>query len=90
MITSRSYNPKAQGKVERSHRELRKKLNYVMVSLKYKGVNWVKNLPNYMRILNELAREELGWHSPFEIYYGRTSNFVKKVNIQHDSSIQKH
>ena len=24
-----------------------------------------------MRKLNELAREELSWKSPFEVYYGR-------------------
>ena len=50
-----------------------------MVSLKDKWVNWVENLPNYVRFLNELARDELGWRSPFEIYYGRVLNFVKKI-----------
>ena len=50
MIASRPYNPKAQGKVERSHRELRKKLHYDMVNLKGKGLNWVENLPNYMSL----------------------------------------
>ena len=40
-----------------------------------------------MRVLNELAREELGWRSPFEIYYGRISDFTTRFNLQHNSSI---
>jgi len=32
-----------------------------------------------MRVLNEQAREKLGWKSPFEIYYGRGSNYVRKL-----------
>ena len=67
MISLHPYNPKTQGKIERSHRELRNKVHYDMVKLKNKGVNWVENLPNYMRVLNELTRENLGWQSPFEV-----------------------
>ena len=74
MIASGPYNARAQGKVERSHRELQKKIHYDIVNLKSKGINWVEHLPNYMRVLNDLAREELGWCSPFEIYYGRVSD----------------
>ena len=87
MISSRSYNPKAQGKIEGSHRELRNKLHYDMVKLKNKAVDWVENLPNYMRVLNELAREELGWHSPFEVRYRRKSNFVVKVSYNTTETI---
>ena len=36
-----------------------------MVKLKNKGVNWVENLPNYVRVLNGLVREKLGWKSLF-------------------------
>ena len=36
-----------------------------------------------MTILNEGAREELGWKSPFEIYYGRKSNAI--LNEQTES-----
>ena len=39
MIRSRPYNPKAQGKVERSHRVLRNKINYDMVKQCKTGVN---------------------------------------------------
>ena len=55
MISSHPYNPKAQGKIERSPRELQKKLHYNMVKLKNKCVNWAENLPNYVRVLNGLA-----------------------------------
>ena len=60
-----------------------------MVSLKDKWVNWVENLPNYVRFLNELARDELGWRSTFEIYYGRVLNFVKKFNIVTDATVEQ-
>ena len=44
MTKSRAYHPQSQGKVERSHRTLRKKINYDLVKHCRKGVNWVKNL----------------------------------------------
>ena len=34
-------------------------------------INWAKQLPNYARSLNNEKREELGWKSPVEIYFGR-------------------
>ena len=37
------------------------------------GTNWVKNLPNYTKYINNEKREELGWQSPFEVYFGRKS-----------------
>ena len=58
-----------------------------MVKLKNKGVNWVVNLPNYMRVLNEFAREEVGWQSPFEVYYERKSNFVVKASYSTNKTI---
>ena len=70
-----------------THREFRKKLHYDMVHLKFKGVNWVENVPNYMRVLNELAREELRWGNPFEIYYGRISHVLSRFNLELNSSI---
>ena len=75
-IRSRPYHPQSQGKVERSHRRLRAKMMYDLLAMKRKGINWAKNLPSYCRILNEEKKEELGWLSPFEVYYGRKSNVV--------------
>ena len=37
------------------------------VNLKWKGANWVENIPNYMRIIKELTREQLACRCPFEI-----------------------
>ena len=42
-----------------------------------------------MRVLSEFAREELRWHSPFEICYGPVSNFVKKFNIDTDATVEQ-
>ena len=40
-----------------------------------------------MRVLNELAREELDWQSPFEVYYGRKSNFIVKASYNTNKTI---
>ena len=52
MINCRPYNPKAQGKVERSHLSLRQKIYHDLIRQKKTGVNWVKSLPDYMKYLN--------------------------------------
>ena len=89
MIACRQYNPRAQGKVEHSHRDLRKKIHYDIVNLKGKGVNWVEHILNYMRVLDDVARKKLGWHSPFETCYSRVSSFIKKDNIEEDGIIHQ-
>lgn len=53
LIKSRPYHPQSQIKVERSHRRLRKKIMYDLVSLGKKEVNWAANLEDYKWILNE-------------------------------------
>ena len=60
MTKSRAYCPQSQGKVERAHRTLRKKINYDLVKRGRKGVNWVRNLLEYSKCLNNDKREELG------------------------------
>ena len=89
MIRSRPYNQKVQGKVERSHKELCRKIYYDTVNLKNKEINWIATFPNYVRVLNELLREELGWHSPFKIRYGQVSNFLKIFNIDTDATVEQ-
>ena len=81
-IRSRPYHPQSQGKVERSHRRWRDKMMYDLLAMKGKGINWAKNLPRYCRILNEERKEELGWLSPFEVYYGQKSNVVTKASLE--------
>ena len=46
-----------------------------------KGINWVKNLLQYSKCLNNDKREELGWRSAFEVYYGRKSNELVKCRV---------
>ena len=58
-----------------------------------KGVNWVKNLLEYSKCLNNDKREELGWRFAFEVYYGRKSNEMVKcgvpVNREKEFNVQK-
>ena len=88
IIKGRPYHPQSQGKIERSHRTLKKKIQYDFISMGRKGVNWAVNLPVYCRIINDEMREELGWRSAFEVYFGRKSNNALKsltVNVDIDT-----
>ena len=71
VILSSPYHPQSQGKVERSHRALRSKIAYEFFRMGAKGVIWVRNLPDYQRILNEDPKEVLGNKTPFEVYFAR-------------------
>ena len=64
-IRCRPYHPESQGKVERSHRVLRQKIHYDRMKKRKHGINWAKEMPNYMKALINDKREELGWKSPF-------------------------
>ncbi|KAJ8313711.1 hypothetical protein KUTeg_008272 [Tegillarca granosa] len=74
IIRSSPYRPQTQGKVERSHRSFRKKVLYDLLTMTSNGVNWAKELPKYASTMNDDAKEELNWKTPFEIYYGRRNN----------------
>ena len=54
---------------------------YDFINLGKKGVNWASNLASNNRILNEESKEELGWKSPFEVYFGRKSNILVKASL---------
>ena len=41
-----------------------------------------------MKCLNQEKREELGWQSAFEIYFGRKSNEPKNEEKNHDKTMQ--
>ena len=49
----------------------------------WSGTNSVKNLPNFMKCLNNEKREvgEVSWQSPFEIYFGRKSNELVRCGL---------
>ena len=53
MIKCCPCNSKAQGKVERSHRVIRREIYYDLIKQKKTGVNWVKCLSKYMKCLNQ-------------------------------------
>lgn len=55
---------------------------YALVTLGKKRVNWAANLDDCNRILNNECKEELGWKTPFEIYYGRKSNLFVKASLE--------
>lgn len=74
IICSRPYHPQSQGKVERSHRALRSKMEYDFIQMGAKGVNRAESLPNYQRILNEDPKEVLAYKTPFEVYFARHCN----------------
>ena len=45
-----------------------------MVTKVQSGTNWVKNLSNYIKCLNNEKHKELGSQSSFEVYFGKNSN----------------
>ena len=59
MVQFRPYNPRAQEKMKRSRRVLRNKISFDIVAQTQSGTNCVKNLPNYMKCLNNEKRERL-------------------------------
>ena len=81
VIKTRPYHPQSQGKVERSHRSPRQKIAFDLITHEHVGVNWVKNLLKYAKCLKNEKREELGWWSAFEVYYGRKCNELVKCGI---------
>lgn len=64
---------------------IRKKIKYDSIKLGKKGVNWVANLGAYNRILNDESKEELGWKSPFEIYFGGKSNTLIQAPLDKEA-----
>ena len=81
MISLRPYNPKAQGKIERSHRKLRNKPHYDMVKLKNKGVNWVENLDNYIQVLMNWHEKNLAGKSLLKCIIEENQILLLKLHI---------
>ena len=66
-IKSAPNHPQSQGKVERSHRSLKSKMHFDLIT-KRPGVNCVRELPKYNKIMNDEPKEVLGWMSPFTVF----------------------
>ena len=83
-INSRPYHPETQGKCERSHRTLKKKLN--LLKRTSKGSNWVKDLPKVLNSMNTTAKEVLNYQTPFDIFFGRAKDMSSvKSNVARSS-----
>ena len=50
---------------------MREKMAYDFMKITKKGVNWVKQLPIYHRILNEDPKEVLKYRTAFQVHYAR-------------------
>lgn len=68
-ITSRPYHPESEGKCERSHKTLSRKLGFLRVIKK--GSNSVSDLARVVHSMNATPVEVLRYQTPFEIYFGR-------------------
>lgn len=68
IIRGSAYYPQSQGKVERSHRTLQKKIAFDLNNLSNVGVNRAKKLYTYQRGLNEEPMDVLGNISLFEFF----------------------
>ena len=79
IIRGSPYHPQSQGKIERSHRSLRKKIFFDLLRFSKVGVNWASKLRQYQKILNEEPMDVLGRQSPFEVFYCRESNALTQV-----------
>jgi hypothetical protein len=80
-IRSRPYNPQAQGKIERMHRTLKNMYQYDLLN-NADGVNWVKMLPKYACLINTRPKQALGWHTPYQIFFGRKMGSFQARSLQ--------
>ena len=69
-IRSSPYHPESQGKVERTHRELKAMIKYD--KLTGSKLKWHAMLEKYARILNDRKKPILGHQSPFQVFFGRS------------------
>ena len=60
MIRYRPCNRRVRGKVERSHRVLKQKITYDIITQKKVGLNWAENLSQYIKYLNTKKKEAIG------------------------------
>ena len=79
-ICSRPYHPQSQGKVERLHSQLRKKINYEKIQKEKQGkpFNWMKFIKQYEKALNNDPMRALGNETPLDVYFGHSKNDLRK------------
>ena len=74
MFNSRPYHPQSQGKVERIHRTIRRKMDYDHLSNKNRNIVWPKYLDQYAKAVNNDPRRELNNQNAQEVYFGRSNS----------------
>ena len=52
-------------------------MEYDFIKMGEKGVNWVKSLRTYQRILHDDPKEVLSHKTPFEVYFARKCKSFK-------------
>ena len=78
IIRGSPYHPQTQGKAERSHRSLRKKIAFDLIRVSDVGVNWARKLQDYQKLLKEELMDVLGSYSPIEVFYGAPPTRCRK------------
>ena len=79
VIRSSAYHPQSQGKCERSHRDVRKKIHYKMGQKG--GFNWAQNLFEIQEAINLIPKDVLGKRTPSKVYAAR-SNATMQQEVQ--------
>ncbi|KAL8603864.1 hypothetical protein ACOMHN_049683 [Nucella lapillus] len=76
VIRSRAYHLQSQGKCERSHREVRNKIQFKLKERK--GFNWARNLFEIQEAVNNVPKLPLGDRSPAEVYANRGNPLLRE------------
>ena len=77
IIRSRPYHPQSQGKIERAHRELKKKIAFATASRK--GFNWAAELHKILESLNSTMKETLGDYTPAKVFRTTKQTMIEQV-----------
>lgn len=59
-------------------------MEYDLLNIGKKGLNWSKALPEYQNILNKDPKEVLEYRSPFEIYFAHKPCNNQNQNLESD------
>ena len=70
-IRSSPYYPQSQGKVEKCHQSMKKKIMTGLRRNTKSSVNWAENLKSYQILMSDHPKKVLGWKSPFTVFFSR-------------------
>ena len=85
-IRSSPYYPQSQGKVEKCHQSMKKKIMYDLRRNTKSGVNWAGNLNSYQFLMNDHPKKVLGWKSPFTVFFSRFKDGKVNQNCRSELS----